>query len=147
MGKFNSVSHQTSFWLPEISTNSSAATAVTAVFSELQRPPHYCSSTALIQLCDTYMERFQSPESEESTHTEAFQPTATHHTLYNSFETPGGASMLRWRTPSLISLSISVVLATVWLRDATGYGQSRPLAAIWRQPLEFRTSFSRAKHS
>ena len=72
------------FWLLENSTDISAATAVAAVFSELQWPSHYHSKTALIRLRDTYLECFRAPEFNKSTRLMALQSAAAYYVLYHT---------------------------------------------------------------
>ena len=72
------------FWLLENSTDFSAASAVAAVFSELQWPSHYHSTTALIRLRDTYAECFRAPELKKSTRLKALQSAAAYYVLYHT---------------------------------------------------------------
>ena len=72
------------FWLLENSTDFSAASAVAAVFSELQWPSHYHSTTALIRLRDTYTECFRVPEFNKSTRLKALQSAAAYYVLYHT---------------------------------------------------------------
>ena len=83
----------------ENSTDFSAASAVAAVFSELQWGSHYRSTTALIRLRDTYAECVRAPEFKESTRLKALQSAAAYYVLYhtqliwstsNSFEVEAG---------------------------------------------------------
>ena len=64
------------FCLLEESTDFSTASAVAAVFPEFQWPSHYCSTTALIRLRDTYVGGFWAPESNKSARFEALQSAA-----------------------------------------------------------------------
>ena len=72
------------FWLLENSTDFSAATAVAAVFSEIQWPSHRCSTTALVRLRDTYVECFRAPELDESARLKALQSAAAYYVLYHT---------------------------------------------------------------
>ena len=72
------------FWLLENSTDFSAGSAVAAVFSELQWPSHYHSTTALIRLRDTYVECFREPELKKSTRLKALQSAAAYYVLYHT---------------------------------------------------------------
>ena len=69
------------FWLLENSTDSSAASAVAAVFPEFQWPSHFPSTTALIRLRDTYVECFREPGVEKSTRLKALQSAAAYYVL------------------------------------------------------------------
>ena len=62
----------------------SAATAVAAVFSEIQWSSHHCSTTALIRLRDTYMECFRAPELDKSARLKALQSAAAYYVLYHT---------------------------------------------------------------
>ena len=73
------------FWLLENSTDFSAATAVAAVFSELQWPSHHTSTTALIRLRDTYMECFRAPKFDKFTRLKALQSAAAYYVLYHTW--------------------------------------------------------------
>jgi len=72
------------FWLLENSINFSAATAVAAVFSEIQWSSHHCSTTALIRLRDTYVECFRAPELDKSARLKALQSAAAYYVLYHT---------------------------------------------------------------
>ena len=72
------------FWLLENSTDTSAASSVAAVFSELQWPSHHCSTTALKRLHDTYVECFRAPEFKESSRLKALQSAAAYYVLYHT---------------------------------------------------------------
>ena len=72
------------FWLLENSTDSSAASAVAAAFSEFQWPSNQFSETALIRLRDTYVECFRAPEFDEPTRLKALQFAAAHYVLYHA---------------------------------------------------------------
>ena len=72
------------FWLLENSTDFSAATAVAAVFSEIQWPSHHRSTTALIRLRDTYVECFRAPKFDKSTRLKALQSAAAYYVLYHT---------------------------------------------------------------
>ena len=72
------------YWLLENSTDFSAASAVAAVFSELQWPSHYRSTTALIRLRDTYTECFRVPEFKKSIRLKALQSAAAYYVLYHT---------------------------------------------------------------
>jgi len=72
------------FWLLENSTDFSAASAVAAVFSEIQWPSHHRSTTALIRLRDTYMECFRTPDFKKSTRLKALQSAAAYYVLYHT---------------------------------------------------------------
>ena len=72
------------FWLLENSIDFSAATAVAAVFSEIQWSSHHCSTTALIRLRDTYMECFRAPELDKSARLKALQSAAAYYVLYHT---------------------------------------------------------------
>ena len=71
-------------WLLENSTDFSAASVVAAVFSELQWPSHYRSTTALKRLHDTYMECFRTPEFKEATRLKALQSAAAYYVVYHT---------------------------------------------------------------
>jgi len=72
------------FWLLENSTDSSAASAVAAVFSEFQWPSHYRSTTSLIRLRDVYVGCIQAPEFKESTRLKALQSAAAYYILHHT---------------------------------------------------------------
>ena len=73
------------FWLLENSTDLSAASAVTAVFSEFQQwQPHHHSVTALIRLRDTYEQYFQAPRFDNSTRLGALRSASAYYVLYHS---------------------------------------------------------------
>jgi len=72
------------FWLLENSTDFSAASAIAAVFSELQWPSHYRTTTALIRLRDTYVECFRAPEFKGATRLRALQSAAAYYVLYHT---------------------------------------------------------------
>ena len=72
------------FWLLENSTDISAASAVAAVFSEIQWPSHYRSTTALKRLKDMYVECFRAPEFKESSRLKALQCAAAYYVLYHT---------------------------------------------------------------
>jgi len=86
------------FWLLENSTDFSAASAVAAVFSELQWPSHYRSTTALIRLRDTYMECFRAPEFKKSTRLKALQSAAAYYVLYHT--------QLIWSTSNSLEVEV-----------------------------------------
>ena len=86
------------FWLLENSTDISAASAVAAVFSELQWPSHYCSTTALKRLHDTYVECFRAPEFKESRRLKALQSAAAYYVLYHT--------QLIWCTSNRLSFDV-----------------------------------------
>jgi len=71
------------FWLLENSTSSSAASAVTAVFSKLQWPSCHPSITALVRLHDVYMESVKAPE-DKSASLKALQSAAAYYVLYHT---------------------------------------------------------------
>ena len=71
-------------WLLENSTDSSAASAVAAVFSDFQLPPRYCSTTALIRLRDAYEECFQAPEFKKPARLRALQSAVAYYVLYHT---------------------------------------------------------------
>ena len=87
------------FWLLENSTDISAASAVAAVFSELQWPSHYCSKTALKRLHDTYVECFRAPEFKESTRLKALQSAAAYYVLYHT--------QLIWSTSNTMEFNVA----------------------------------------
>ena len=72
------------FWLLENSTDFSAASAVAAVFSDLQWPSHHRSTTALVRLRDTYVECFRAPEFKKSTSLKALQSATAYYVLYHA---------------------------------------------------------------
>ena len=72
------------FWLLKNSTDLSAASALAAVFSELQLPSHYPSTTPLIRFRDTYMECFRVPEFKKSTRLKALESAAAYYVLYHT---------------------------------------------------------------
>ena len=72
------------FWLLENSTDFSAASAVAAVFSEIQWPSRLRSKTALIRLRDTYVECFRAPEFNKSVRLQALQSAAAYYVLYHT---------------------------------------------------------------
>ena len=72
------------FWLLENSTDHSVASAVAAVFSEIQWPSHLRSTTALIRLRDMYAECFWAPELNKSTRLKALQSAAAYYVLYHT---------------------------------------------------------------
>ena len=72
------------FWLLENSTDFSAASAVAAIFSEIQWPSHYRSTVALYQLRDTYAECVRAPELKESARLGALQSAAAYYVLYHT---------------------------------------------------------------
>ena len=78
------ISASAGFWLLENSTDFSAASAVAAVFSEIQWPSHYHSTTALIRLRDTYVECFRAPEFNKPTRLKALQSAAAYYVLYHT---------------------------------------------------------------
>ena len=79
-------------WLLENSTDSSAASAVAAVFPDFQLPPRYHSTTVLIRLRHAYEECFQASELKESSQLKALQLAATYYVLYHA--------QLFWNTSS-----------------------------------------------
>ena len=72
------------FWLLENSTGFSAASAVAAIFSEIQWPSHYHSMAALYQFRDTYVECFRAPELNKSIRLRALQSAAAYYVLYHT---------------------------------------------------------------
>ena len=86
------------FWLLENSTDFSAASAVAAVFSELQWPSHYRSTTALIRLRDTYVECFRAPELKGATRLKALQSAAAYYVLYHT--------QLIWSTSNSLKVEV-----------------------------------------
>ena len=86
------------FWLLENSTDFSAATAVAAVFSEIQWPAHHPSTTALIRLRDTYEECFRSPRFDKSTRFKALQSSAAYYVLYHTW--------LIWSTSKSLGIEV-----------------------------------------
>ena len=78
------VSASAGFWLLESSTDFSAASAVAAVFSEIQWPSHHDSTTALTRLRDTYEECFRAPVLNKSTRLKALQSAAAYYVLYHT---------------------------------------------------------------
>ena len=86
------------FWLLENSTDFSAATAVAAVFSELQWPSHYRSMTALIRFRDTYVECFRAPEFKQATRLKALQSAAAYYVLYHT--------QLIWSTSNSLEVEV-----------------------------------------
>ena len=72
------------FWLLENSTDFSAASAVAAVFSEMQWPSHLRSETALIRLRDMYVECFRAREFNKSIRLKALQSAAAYYILYHT---------------------------------------------------------------
>ena len=73
------------FWLLENSTDFSAATAVSAVFSEFQWPSHHSSTTALIRLRDTYEQCFRTHKLDKITRLKALQSSAAYYVLYHTW--------------------------------------------------------------
>ena len=78
------VSASAGFWLLENSTDFSVASAVAAVFSEIQWPSHHDSTTALTRLRDTYVECFRAPVLNETTRLRALQSAAAYYVLYHT---------------------------------------------------------------
>ena len=78
------ISASAGFWLLENSTDFSAASAVAAVFSEIQWPSHHDSTTALIRLRDTYAECFRTPEFNKSARLRALQSAAAYYVFYHT---------------------------------------------------------------
>ena len=72
------------FWLLENSTSSSAASAVTAVFSKLQWPSSHPTETALVRLRDVYLKCVQAPDFNESTYLKALQSATAYYILYHT---------------------------------------------------------------
>ena len=72
------------FWLLENSTDCSVASAVAAVFSEIQWPSNLRSTTALARLRDTYVECFRGPEISKSARFRALQSAAAYYVLYHT---------------------------------------------------------------
>ena len=72
------------FWLLENSTGFSAASAVAAIFPEIQWPSHYHSMAALYQFRDTYVECFRAPELNKTTRLRALQSAAAYYVLYHT---------------------------------------------------------------
>ena len=91
------------FWLLENSTDFSAASAVAAVFSELQWPSHYHSTTALIRLRDTYTECFRAPEFKNTTRLRALQSAAAYYVLYHT--------QLIWSTSNSFDVDVGGLLS------------------------------------
>ena len=71
------------FWLLENSTDSSTASIVDAVISELQLPSCDVPTAALIRLRDAYREWFRSPF-KKSARTRALQSAAAYYVLYHT---------------------------------------------------------------
>ena len=86
------------FWLLENSTDFSAASAVAAVFSELQWPSHSHSTTALIRLRDTYAECFRAPEFNKTMRLKALQSAAAYYVLYHT--------QLIWSTSNRLKVEV-----------------------------------------
>jgi len=86
------------FWLLENSTDFSAASAVAAVFFEIQWPSHHHSTTALIRLRDTYMECFRAPELKKSTRLKALRSAAAYYVLYHT--------QLIWNTSNNLGVDV-----------------------------------------
>ena len=79
------ISASAGFWLLENSTDPSAATAVTAVFSEFQWPSSHPSTTALIRLRDTYLNLFRGMKHpKEPTRLKVLQCAAAYYVLYHT---------------------------------------------------------------
>ena len=72
-------------WLIENSTDYSAASAVAAVFYEIQWPSHRHSTTALIRLRDTYTGRLRAPKSDKLARLQALQSAAAYYVLYHAW--------------------------------------------------------------
>ena len=72
-------------WLIENSTDYSAASAVAAVFYEIQWPSHRHSTTALIRLRDTYRGRLRAPKSDKLARLQALQSAAAYYVLYHAW--------------------------------------------------------------
>ena len=80
----NDIAASAGFWLLENSIDHSVASAVAAVFSEIQWPSHLLSTTALIRLRDMYVECFRAPEFSNSTRFRALQSAAAYYVLYHT---------------------------------------------------------------
>ena len=78
------ISASAGFWLLENSTNPSTASAVAAVFSEIQWPSHYRSTATLNRLRDAYTESLRAPEPNNSTRLKALQSAAAYYILYHT---------------------------------------------------------------
>ena len=72
------------FWLLENSIELSAASAVAAVFSEIQWPSHYHSMTVFHQFHDTYAECFRTSALNETTRLRAVQSAAAYYVVYHT---------------------------------------------------------------
>ena len=95
------------FWLLENSTDSSAVSAVAAVFSELQWPSIGCSTTtALVRLRDTYAECLRASVYDESVRIQALESAAAYYILYHSRLIWSASNWsevdLRWLPPDLL---------------------------------------------
>ena len=90
------------FWLLENSVDSSAASAVAAVFAEFQWPSHHHSTTALIRLRDTYVECFRTPEFDKATRFRALQSAAAYYVLYHK--------QLIWSTTDCLEVEVGGLL-------------------------------------
>ena len=86
------------FWLLEHSTDCSAASAVAAAFFDFQWPSHHRSTTALIQLRDTYMECLRAPEFKESDRLKAVKSAAAYYVLYRT--------QLVWNTSNNLEVEV-----------------------------------------
>ena len=87
------------FWLLENTTDSSAAPAVAAVFSQLQWPSENRSTTtALVRLRDAYVECLRAPEFKESARLQALESAASYYVLYHT--------LVVWRTSNRLPFDL-----------------------------------------
>jgi len=94
------ISASAGFWLLENSANPSTASAVAAIFSEIQWPSHYHSTTALNRLHDAYAESLRAHEFNNPTRLRALQSAAAYYILYHT--------QLIWSTSNSHALEIGV---------------------------------------